>query len=217
MPVEIVWLGHACFRIRSGGLTLITDPFPEAIGLSMGQPDPPGADLVTVSHQHPHHSHTQGLANEPRVISGPGEYELSGIYIRGVRTSPGEDDPSEKRNTAYLVHAEEIRICHLGDISQPLSESQAGQLTPVHVLLVPAGGVCTLSAASISETITTLSPRIVIPMHHHVPGLQLKLEPLEPFLRERGLGHLEPQPRLTVSPSTLPEETRVVVLEPQGR
>lgn len=67
--MEIAWLGHSCFRLRSGEVTVITDPFPDTLGLSMGRPE---ALIVTISHQHPHHNYVEGLAGKPRVVRGPG-------------------------------------------------------------------------------------------------------------------------------------------------
>ncbi len=56
--MEISWLGHSCVRIRSDDVTLITDPYDESLGPSMGRQR---ADIVTVSHEHPHHSHRDGF------------------------------------------------------------------------------------------------------------------------------------------------------------
>ena len=44
--MEIVWLGHCCFRIRAKEATVVTDPCDKSTGYSLGRPT---ADLVTVS------------------------------------------------------------------------------------------------------------------------------------------------------------------------
>ena len=112
--MEITLLGHSCFRLRSDDLAIITDPFPDSIGLHMGNPS---AIAITISHRHPNHAHEGGVAGDPKVLRGPGEYELSGIYITGIMTPRGENDPPDKRNTTYLFEMENIRLCHLGDIN----------------------------------------------------------------------------------------------------
>jgi L-ascorbate metabolism protein UlaG (beta-lactamase superfamily) len=212
--LEIAWLGHSCFRLRSGEVTVITDPFPDTLGLSMGRPE---ALIVTISHQHPHHNYVEGLAGTPRVVRGPGEYEFSDIYIKGILTARREGDPPERRNTAYLIEMENIGLCHLGDISSPLPNHQAEELTPTHILFVPVGGLCTLEVTRAVELIQMMSPRVVIPMHYSLPGLKVeKMGPLEPFLKEMGMRDVTPLPKLNISLSSLPEETRVVVLQPQG-
>ena len=98
--MEIAWLGHSCFRLRAGASVILTDPFPEGIGLSMGGAE---ALAVTISHLHPNHSNWRGVGGEPKLLDGPGEYELAGIYVMGVMTPAGEGDPPDKSNTAYLI------------------------------------------------------------------------------------------------------------------
>ena len=211
--MEITWLGHSCFRLRSDDVATITDPFPDSIGLRMGDPR---ALVVTISHQHPNHSCWQAIRDDPKILSGPGEYELWGMYITGILTSRGENDPPDKRNTAYFIEMENLRLCHLGDTSNVLSTSQVEGHRPVDILFLPAGGMCTVEVAQAVEMVRTLEPRVVIPMHYGLPGLQVDLRDLSVFLREMGLKDVQPQPRLNISASNLPQEMRVVILEPQG-
>ena len=211
--MEIIWLGHSCFRLRSNDLAVITDPFPDSIGLQMG-----GAQsfIVTVSHRHDNHSHWQGVGGDPKILRGPGEYELSGIYITGIMTPKSADDPEDKRNTAYLIEMENLRLCHLGDVSKALSARQVEELTPVDILFVPSGGVCTVEVPQAIALVQSLKPKVVIPMHYGLPGLQVELGGLDVLLKEMGLREVQPQTRFNISASGLPQEMQVVVLEPQG-
>ena len=211
--MELAWLGHSCFRLRAGASAVLTDPFPEGVGLSIGGAE---ALAVTISHRHPNHSSWRGVGGDPKLLDGPGEYELAGIYVMGVMTPAGDGDPAEKTNTAYLIQMDNVRICHLGDVSSPLATKQVEALTPVDVLLVPAGGGCTVGASQAAEIARNLEPRIVVPMHYKPKGLPGPLGDGGPFLRELGLREAEPQARLNVTATTLPAEMRVVVLEPQG-
>ncbi len=211
--MEIVWLGHSCFRLRAGASVILTDPFPEGIGLSMGGAE---ALAVTISHLHPNHSNWRGVGGEPKLLDGPGEYELAGIYVMGVMTPAGEGDPPGRSNTAYLIEMDNVRICHLGDVSSPLATRQVEALTPVDVLLAPASGGSTVGASQAVEMARNLEPRIVVPMHYRPPGGPGPLGDGGAFLRELGLRDAEPQARLTVTATSLPAEMRVVVLEPQG-
>ena len=211
--MEITWLGHSCFRLRSDDLAVVTDPFPDSIGLCMGEPQ---ATMVTISHAHENHSWWQGVGGEPKVLSSPGEYELSGIYVTGVMTPHGGGDPETKRNTAYVIEMENFRLCHLGDVSEVLSTRQVEEMTPVDVLLMPVGGICTVDLSQAMEMVRRLEPRAVIPMHYSLPDLQVELGALDPFLREMGIGEVQPQARLNITRSNLPPEMRVVILEAQG-
>ena len=209
--MDITWLGHSSFRLRSGDVSIITDPYAGSLGLDMG---PQQANAVTVSHDHPHHAHWQGISGDPKILNGPGEYEMSGVYITGVMTPPGETDPPGKRNTAYLIEIERVRLCHLGDVSSTLTSRQAEELTPMDVLFLPVGGLCTISTSQAAVMIHALNPKIVVPMHYTIPGVEPSgLSDLEPFLREMSLREVQPQNRLNVTATNLPAELRVVVLE----
>ena len=78
--MEINWLGHSCIKIQSRGITLITDPYPASIGISMGKPS---ANIVTISNENPNHSFANGILGGPRILRGPGEYEIENYYISG--------------------------------------------------------------------------------------------------------------------------------------
>ena len=211
--MEIIWLGHSCFRFRSDPLALITDPYPDSLGLDMGSPS---AQIVTVSHSHLNHSFDEGVSGEKRVFSGPGEYEYLGVLLKGVMTPRGDGDPAEKRNTAYHIEMEGLRLCHLGDISSALAVRQIDELTPLDLLFLPVGEVCTVVLSRTLEIVRALNPKIVVPMHYDLPGLKVQLGSIEPFLREIGVQEAAPQNRLNVTATNLPPERRVVVLNPQG-
>ena len=211
--MEITWMGHSCFRLRSGDLAIVTDPFPNSIGLRMRETR---ATLATISHRHDNHSHWQGVGGNPKVLEGPGEYELSGIYVTGIMTPRGEGDPPDKRNTAYTIEMEGLKLCHLGDVSRPLTAGQVEDLAPLDILFLPVGGVCTVEIPQAIEMARLLAPRVVIPMHYGLPGLQVELGELGVFLTEMGLRDVQSQPRLNISASSLPPEMRVVVLDSYG-
>jgi L-ascorbate metabolism protein UlaG (beta-lactamase superfamily) len=85
-------------------------------------------------------------------------------------------------------------------------------LGTVNVALVPVGGGGGLSAAKAAEVVSVIEPGIVIPMHYGTPDSLIKLAPLNKFLKEMGLGSVDAVDSLKVSRASIPEETRVVVL-----
>ena len=127
-------------------------------------------------------------------------------------TSLGEFRGDRQINTVFTILAEGLTLCHLGDISQSLSPRQVEQLNQTEVLFVPVGGVCTITAAKVAELINAIGPRIVIPIHYHIGGVKVELDPLDGFLAEMGMSEIAPQVKLNVTASNLPRELQVVVL-----
>ena len=208
--MDIVWLGHSSVRLRSGNATLITDPFADSVGFSMSNPR---AEIVTSSNDHPHHSHAEGVAGDPRVLRGPGEYEIASFYITGMGTPLGDASGDRKLNTVFTIVAEGLRVCHLGDLNQMLSPRQVEELNQTDILFVPVGGVCTIDVAKVVEIINLIGPRIVVPLHYWVGGVKVELEPVDAFLTQMGIAETGPVARLSVTSTSLPREQQVVVLQ----
>ena len=215
--MEITWLGHSCFRLRGRDAAVVMDPCGKETGYNISRPS---ADIVTVSHDHPAHNNVGGVAGSPRVVQGPGEFEIAGVLIVGIPTyHDGEKGEKLGKNTAYVLELDDVRVCHLGDIGHVPTPEQVEELSGVDFLLTPVGGSSTINAAAAVETISLLEPKLVIPMHYKTPALKDGgLEPLERFIKEMGAknAYEERQPKLSVTKSTLPEETKVVVLEYKG-
>ena len=203
-------MGHSCFRIKGSQAVIITDPFPPDLGYSLGKP---AANIVTVSHQHPSHSFVQGVGGEPRIVQGPGEYEISGVLIIGVATfHDAEGGQKRGKNTVYLMEVDGISVCHLGDLGHVLTSEQVEEIGDVDVLLLPVGGVSTIGAPMAAEVIRQLEPNAVVPMHYKTPEINRELEPVENFLEEMGIEQIDSRPKLSVSKSNLPASTQVFLL-----
>ena len=213
--MEITWYGLSCFRLTDRGLaTVVTDPFDsqvagyEALKLR--------GDIITVSHDAPGHNYTTGVKGYAHLITGPGEFEIGGVFITAIQTNGyGKRDADEPRNTLCVFDYEGITVAHLGDLRRVPSQTEVEALGTVHIALVPVGGGGGLNAAKAAEVVSLLEPGIVIPMHYGTPASALKLAPLSKFLKEMGLGSVEAQPSLKVTKNAIPEETRVVVLDYQ--
>ncbi|MBF6590052.1 MAG: MBL fold metallo-hydrolase [Ktedonobacterales bacterium] len=215
--MELSWLGHSCFRLRGKDATLITDPPAPATGYSLSRIT---ADIVTISHQHEGHNHAKAVGGEPRVVDGPGEYEISGVLITGVQTYHDQERGAKLgRNTAYLITIDDLHICHLGDVGAPLDERAQEALSGADVLLIPVGGGNALNAEVAAQVVAQLEPRIVVPMHYATPAYKPNgsaLDPVEKFLREMGVETLEPLQKLAVTQASLPPETQVALLQYRG-
>ncbi len=209
--MEITWLGHSCFKLKGKQATLITDPCPPDLGYSIGKQT---ANVITLSHHHPGHSFSQDIGGDARVVSGPGEYEISNMLIIGVASFHDNDKGASRgKNTIYLIEMDEVSICHLGDLGHVLNDEQVEELGNVDVLLIPVGGASTLNAPLAAEVVRQLEPKIVVPMHYQTEALKRKLEPVESFLKETGVHDITPQAKLAVTKTNLPLTMQVVLLE----
>ena len=208
--MDITWLGHSCFRIKGSQATIITDPFPPELGYTLGKQS---ANIITLSHQHPSHSYVKGIEGEPRIINGPGEYEISGILILGIATFHDTQRGQVRgKNTVYVMEIDGVSVCHLGDLGHMLSTEQLEEIGGVDILFLPVGGGSTISAPIAAEVILQLEPNAVIPMHYKTPGIKRELDSVNVFLKEMGIGQVEPRPKLTLSKSNLPLSTQVFLL-----
>jgi L-ascorbate metabolism protein UlaG (beta-lactamase superfamily) len=209
--MEIVWLGHSCFRIRGREATVVTDPCPPSTGYTIGKPT---ADIVTLSHRHDDHAFLKAIAGHPVVLDGPGEYEIHGAFITGIGTYHDSERGEERgENITFIVEMEDIRVCHLGDLGHAPTAEQAEEITGADVLLVPVGGNSTIDGAKAAEIVSLLEARLVIPMHYKTAASKGQLEPPDRFLKEMGVTSVEPQPKLSLSRSAIPHETQVMVLD----
>ena len=209
--MDISWLGHSCFRIKGSHATIITDPYPPDLGYSLGQLT---ANIVTVSHKHPGHSYVQGVSDEPRQITGPGEYEISGVLIIGMATFHDEEKGSKRgKNTFYLMEIDEVSVCHLGDLGHVLTTEEVEKIDNIDVLLLPVGGVSTINAPMAAEVVRQLEPKVVVPMHYKTRALNRELEPVDRFLKEMGIKEVNSQPKLSLTKASLPAGTQVILLD----
>lgn len=195
--------------MRGRDVTIVTDPHPPELGTSMGKPS---AQIVTISHHSPHHDFVQGVAGDPRVVDGPGEYEVADVLIAGVAT--GAKPGSGATNTAYVFRLDEMSVCHLGDLQDKLTDQQIEEIGSIDVLMIPVGGGNALGAAQAAAVMAQLDPSVVVPMHYRTDGGSVdKLETLDLFCREVGLKEYVPEAKLSIAKGSLSGEVRIVVLE----
>jgi L-ascorbate metabolism protein UlaG (beta-lactamase superfamily) len=208
--LDINWLGHSCFRIKSKEAVIVTDPCNPASGYSLSKLK---ADIVTSSHNHPGHSYFEALEPGFREISGPGEYELKNIFITGLATyHDNEKGNARGKNTVFLIEVDGLTVCHLGDIGHTPASDLEEELGDIGVLLIPVGGLNTIDSNIATEIVRNLAPKIVIPMHYKTAVVSRDLDPVDKFLKKLGIKEVVSQPKLVINKSTLPLNTQVIVL-----
>ena len=208
--MEITWLGHSCFLIRGKEKTIITDPCHPDLGYRLGEPE---ADIATLSHFHPGHSYIEGVADEPKQIKSPGEYEIGGIFITGVATFHDDKKGELKgKNTIYVIEMDGITLCHLGDLGHPLGPHLVEELGDVDILFLPVGEVSTIPVDTAVEIVRQLEPPIVIPMHYKTEAFTGNLSLVDKFLDKMRIRELEARPKLSINSSSLPTTTQTIIL-----
>jgi len=214
--MEIIFYGHSCFLIKSKEARIVTDPYDEKTGAKLM---PLKADIVAVTHNHFDHNNAGAVSGnepgtKPKLLDGPGEYEMQGAEIIGVSSFHDDKKGAERGlNTIYLFNLEEMGICHLGDLGQSaLSDEQLDKLSTVDILMVPVGGRYCLDAKRAVSIINQIEPKIVIPMHYMEPWLsELKFDSLLDFIKEIGMDH-ETLDVLKIQKADLPPEERKLIV-----
>jgi L-ascorbate metabolism protein UlaG (beta-lactamase superfamily) len=218
--VDIWFYGQSCFKVKGKNASVVFDPYDESFtGLPKLKID---ADMVCASHSHQDHNNVSVVrpteeGQTPFLVSGPGEYEKKGVNIVGVASFHDEKEGEVRGlNTIYVATVDEVNIVHLGDLGQKkLSQDQIEELSACDVLLIPVGGVYTITASDAPDIIAQLEPKVIIPMHYKLPGLKFDLAPIDDFLKVMGKEGAQPVAKYSVTRDKLPEEPEVVVLEAQ--
>jgi len=174
-----------------------------------------GADVALISINHPDFNGADQLGygdKQPFVISGPGEYETKGIFIKGIATSSNYDG-DKKVNTIYTFNLDGINVCSLGahDVKD-LSNDVLEAVDDVDILFVPIGGNGTLGPAESYKLAVQLEPKVIIPVGYDTNGAQK--DALKIFLKEGGAEGAKPTDKITVKRKDLEgKEAEIMILE----
>lgn len=215
--MEITYLGHSSFRIKTKTATVITDPFdPQMVGLKYSGVE---GEIVTVSHPHGDHNAIDKVKGVRKVFDSPGEYEIGGVSIMGYASFHDNEKGAKRgKNTIFIFETEGLRLAHLGDLGHLLDDDLIQEIGDIDVLMIPVGGEFTIGPKEAVEIVGKIEPYFVIPMHYQQPGLNpnsfAKLEPVEVFLKESGF-QTENLPKFSIKKEDILEDqnTKVIVLE----
>jgi L-ascorbate metabolism protein UlaG (beta-lactamase superfamily) len=235
--MTIRWFGQSFFQVEtSTGRKFAFDPHAiPAFGRRMVP-----AEFVIVSHSHEDHSVVEMIdtgkvdekTKEPKripetdVIRGvveprPGKQDWKtidekrgNIKIRNVACYHDTNNGLTRgKNSIFLVEADGLVICHLGDLGHELTNDQVKAIGKVDVLMIPIGGIYTINGEQAQAVMKQLKPRLfVLPMHYGLPGFDDLAGP-EEFLD--GLKNVKKTPgtnELVFPIDTKPESPTVVML-----
>jgi len=179
--MEIKWLGHASWLIKTEGKNIYIDPYAGEYTEK--------ADLVLCTHHHDDHckpekikliqtDKTQIIATDEcrKKLGGnvltlkPGEgTKIDGIMIEAVEAynfkrfrSPGVPYHPKGVGVGYLLRAEGKTVYHTGD-TDFIEEMK--ELKDIDLLLIPSGGTYTMDNQEAAEATIAINPKKAVPMH----------------------------------------------------
>lgn len=207
----ITYYGMEFFKVQFGDLILAINPiskdsklrgarFGAQVALvSMDDADLNGLDQVSFGDK------------IPFSISGPGEYEVKDIFIKGISSGVNRDG---KLNTIYTVVLEGMNLVFLGALaSKDLSSEIREALPDIDILFVPIGGAEVLTPSESYKLAVSLEPKLIIPMHYNDD--KDGLSALKAFLKEGGAEKAEALEKLTLKKKDLDgKEGEIMILSP---
>ncbi len=222
--MNIKWFGQTCFKIttfkeKNHPVILLIDPPEKESGIRSPKLE---ADILLFTSLSLYKEKKNLLKESSKEdncfpITGPGEYEIKGVYIQGIPAeSKKPGDKKKEKETIYTIENEGIKICHLGKIKQTeLTPEELERIGEVDILMVPIGGNESIDAKGAIKLMSQIEPKITIPMYYQIPKIKKKLGTLKNFLKNLGLEELEPVSKLSIKQKDIPkEEAKIIVLEP---
>lgn len=198
--MKLTWFGQAAFLVESeSGQRIICDPYnPELLGFP---PITESCDLVVTSSAnddaHCRHDLVPGehvWVNAVDVALRGGSHVAGELEVQAIEAMEMLDHPEHdpEQNAMYRFVLDGLRIGHMGDIGNPLSERQIAFLQGVDVLLALAGGEPVVTLDELMRVIDRTAPRLIVPMHYRtVLSRQPGLLPLADILARARLADID--------------------------
>ncbi|MCI8887663.1 MAG: MBL fold metallo-hydrolase [Hungatella sp.] len=160
--MRITWLGHSCFKVESGGYTLVIDPYEDG-SVPGCLPVRETADEVLCSHEHFDHNFRGGV-----TLRSHGEPPVKTEVIAAWHDDQG--GALRGSNKIHILDDGEVRIAHMGDLGCELEPEQLHKLKGLDGILIPVGGYYTIDAKQAKMLVDQIVPRVVVPMHYRGEG-----------------------------------------------
>jgi len=212
--MNIIWHGQSCFQIvssqsKNGQVNIVIDPFDDSFGLRAPKLE---ADILLITRKDWEHSGEKNISGNPFIIDGPGEYETKEVFVEGIPIPSAGKEKSF--DTIYTIESEEIKICHLGFLGEKeLSDDQVEKIGETDILMIPVGGLDTISAKEAIKIMSQIEPKITIPMYYQIPKLKAKLDGVDKFLKEMGVKRVESIPKLSIKKKNIAsDEAKIIIL-----
>ena len=209
----ITYFGKQFFKITQGDMAIAFNPVSKnsKTGISAKF----GADIGLVTTNHPDYNGIDQISHGDRVpfiISGPGDYEVKEIFVKGVM-SEANIGGKKYINSIYCLTVDGIDIVFLGALSNiDLSKEAREAIEEPDILFIPVDGKNAKENGSLdikdsAKLASSLEPKMIIPMDYDEVSLKA-------FLKEIGEEKAEVVDKLTLKRKDLEgKEGEVVVLK----
>ncbi len=209
----ITYFGKQFFKITQGDMAIAFNPVSK--NSKTGITAKFGADIGLITTNHVDYNGVDQISHGDRVpfiISGPGDYEVKEIFVKGVMT---EANIGNKKyiNSIYCLTVDGIDITFLGALSNiEISKEAREAIEEPDILFIPVGGKGgkesgLLDVKDVAKFASSLEPKMVIPMDYDETTLKA-------FLKEMGEEKAEVVDKLTLKRKDLEgKESEVVVLK----
>ncbi|MCA9215131.1 MAG: metal-dependent hydrolase [Planctomycetales bacterium] len=193
MPIELTWLGHASWQIRSGDHTILLDPFLNDNPSAKCKADDLNANYILVSHGHfDHVADAASIANrcDATVVA---VYEIADWFAKqhnvantiGMNTGGGIALPFGHVKMTNAIHSSQLPDGSYGGNPVGFLLTVAGKKlyfacdtalfgdmklignAAIDVAILPIGDHFTMGPADSLEAINLLNPKHVVPTHYN--------------------------------------------------
>ena len=202
-------------RLRTRNAAVVIDPTDKSSGVDMARPT---GDIVLISRDNEHHNFVSGIKGTPFVINGPGEYEVGGVQVQGIRSRwIASEENTFEPTTIYVLQAEDMKVVYLGGLNENPDPRQVQVCSNADILIVPIELPDGLRPQNMARIVRSLEPKMVIPIAYHIEKKEKdKDNVLDSFVNEMGVEVEDAVQRLNLQRRNIGDKTRIVLLNSRG-
>ncbi len=183
--MKIEFIAHATFMVElSDGRRLLIDPYQSMTfnGRFNYPPYEADPDFALITHEHIDHNYTGDLRSVPVIVRHhwiDDRLKITSVFVwhdkfQGTKFGGGVQ--------AKIIEADGVRICHLGDCGEILSDAQISRIGSVDFLIIPVGGFYTIDGDEAASLVKRMSVKTVFPCHYRTSLCSLPIEPVDRFI-----------------------------------
>lgn len=206
--MDIQFYGANCVALSTKQVRLVFDDTLDELGSKAVTKDG-DVSLFTTPHPLP-------VKGAKMTIDMPGEYEISGVNVRGIQARAHMDAENERNATMYKVTVGETRVLIIGHIYPKLSESKLEDIGLVDVLLIPVGGTgYTMDPAGALQVVKEIEPKVFVPTHFADKDLKFEVpqQSLADALKAFGMEPKDTTKKFQYKPAEATDTTQLVIVE----